>query len=73
MSLLWVGMLDPRVTLISDYSLDGDLENAARLAEEVPSNDPEFSLKRYAKSQAYKGPAALEETLSSLQQAGLPD
>ena len=36
------------------------------------TNDPEFRLSRYAKSQPYKDPATLKHLLAVLREAGLP-
>jgi tetratricopeptide (TPR) repeat protein len=70
--------LDPqktegRIILCSDYSLAGQGEDARRVAEEIVTIDPRFSLSTYARTQPYKEATVLERLLESLHQAGLPN
>ncbi|WP_299621381.1 adenylate/guanylate cyclase domain-containing protein [Pelagibius sp.] len=63
---------EARLILCSDYQLSADHDQARRVAGEIMTNDPEFRLSKYAKSQPYKDPAKLKHLIAVLREAGLP-
>ena len=64
---------DARLILCSDYLRLSKPDEARSIADEIRAADPEFGLAAYAKSQPYKNPATLDNLISSLRTAGLPD
>jgi len=64
---------DALIILCSDYALASDYERAQSTASQIINNDPSFSLTKYAATQPYKDPAALNRVISALREAGLPE
>jgi TolB-like protein len=64
---------DARLVLCTDYILAGQREQAQRMAQEILTIDPAFSIAGYAESQPYKDADTLRRLMDNLRQAGLPD
>ncbi|MGD9227012.1 MAG: adenylate/guanylate cyclase domain-containing protein [Desulfobacterales bacterium] len=63
--------LDAFLILAGAYAALDRKEDAAKAASEVKRIKPDFKLQKYAETQPYKAPEALEEVISMLQKAGL--
>ena len=64
---------EARLILCSDYGRMGEAEKAQSIAAEITANDPGFTLAGYVRSHPYKDPGILENILSNLRLAGLPE
>jgi TolB-like protein len=64
---------DALATLCSDHVLNGDIETAHAIADEIVRNDPTFATSEYAKRHPYKNTGKLVEILDALRDAGLPE
>lgn len=62
-----------RLILASALVRGGWLEDAHRIAREVASLTPDFSLARHAGREPYRDQAVLDRVMSELRSAGLPD
>jgi adenylate cyclase len=61
------------INLVIAYIQLNDLEEAKTLVPEILKRRPNFSLKKFEKSQLYKDSAETERILTALRTAGLPD
>ncbi len=63
----------PYIWLASTYAEAGREEAARTAAKELLTRNPKFSIKQFAKFQAWKNPEDLERILDGLRKAGLPE
>ncbi len=63
----------PYIDLASTYAEAGREEAARIAATELLTRNPKFSVKEFAKFQAWKNPEDLERLLDGLRKAGLPE
>ncbi|MDX1487888.1 MAG: tetratricopeptide repeat protein, partial [Acidiferrobacterales bacterium] len=63
----------PYIWLASTYAEAGREEAARTAAEELLARNPNFSIKQFAKFQAWKNPEDLERLVDGLRKAGLPE
>ena len=63
----------PYIWLASTYAEAGREEAARTAAKELLTRNPKFSVKQFAKFQAWKNPEDLERILDGLRKAGLPE
>jgi class 3 adenylate cyclase/TolB-like protein len=65
--------LDAHVLLCTDYSMSNSADDARRVAQEILSIKPAFSISAYIETQPYKDSRTLEGIVGALREAGLPD
>ena len=65
--------LDARVLLCTDYSLSNSVDDARRVAQEILSIEPSFSISSYVETQPYKDSKTLQGIVGALCDAGLPE
>ncbi len=65
--------LDAHVLLCTDYSMSNSTDDARRVAQEILSIEPSFSISAYAETQPYKDSETLEGIVGALRDAGLPE
>ncbi len=65
--------LDAHVLLCTDYSMSNSADDARRVAQEILSIKPAFSISTYIETQPYKDSRTLEGIVGALREAGLPD
>ncbi len=63
----------PYIWLASTYAEAGRDEAARAAAKELLTRNPKFSVKQFAKFQAWKNPEDLERLVDGLRKAGLPE
>jgi tetratricopeptide (TPR) repeat protein len=67
------GWLGAHVNLAATLGELGWLEEARRVAKEVMTREPGFSIKEYTAGLSYRDPAEVDRFADSLSNAGLPD
>jgi class 3 adenylate cyclase/lipopolysaccharide biosynthesis regulator YciM len=67
------GQTDAKIILCSDYTLSGSRDQAQQMARDIVRIDPSFRLSTYAASQPYRDTATLDQLISNLREAGLPE
>jgi class 3 adenylate cyclase/TolB-like protein len=65
--------LDAHVLLCTDYSMSNSADDARRVAREILSIEPSFSISAYAETQPYKDRKTLRGIVGALRDAGLPE
>jgi class 3 adenylate cyclase/TolB-like protein len=65
--------LDAHVLLCTDYSMSNSADDARRVAQEILSIEPSFSISAYAETQPYKDSKTLQGIVGALRDAGLPE
>ncbi|MCK5363045.1 MAG: hypothetical protein KAR22_08765, partial [Gammaproteobacteria bacterium] len=65
--------LDAHVLLCTDYSMSNSADDARRVAQEILSIKPAFSISAYIETQPYRDNRTLEGIVGALREAGLPD
>lgn len=65
--------LEGHVLLCTNYSLSNSVDDARKVAQEILSIEPSFSISAYVETQPYKDSKTLQGIVGALRDAGLPD
>ncbi len=65
--------LDAHVLLCTDYSMSNSADDACRVAQEILTIEPTFSISAYVETQPYRDSRTLQGIVEALREAGLPD